>query len=107
MADYLTRPKQAKTSMLLFYNLICANLFVFWSVHFSLVFLVAALTIALASGQRSRSVQGREDVKHTFGRAYEVSVVDALRLYVGGDVVFKMVFWLLGFRVWVEVWVCV
>ena len=51
MADYLTRPKQAKTSMLLFYGLICATLFVFWSTRVSLVFLLSALTMALASGQ--------------------------------------------------------
>ena len=46
-------------------------------------------------------------MKRTFGRAYEVSIVDALGLYVGGGVVFTMVFSLLGFRIWVEVWVCV
>ena len=93
--------------MLLFYSLIGAYFFVFWSAHISLVFMFAALTMALAAGQRSRSAQGRYDVKHTFGRLYEVSVVDALGLYVGGDVVFTTVFKLLGFRIWVEVWVCV
>ena len=46
-------------------------------------------------------------MKCTFGRAYEVSVVDALGLYVGGDIVFTTVFRLLGFRIWVEVRVCV
>ena len=46
-------------------------------------------------------------MKHTFGRAFEVSVVDALGLHVGGGIVLTMVFRLLGFRIWVEVWVCV
>ena len=46
-------------------------------------------------------------MKRTFGRAFEVSVMDALGLYVGGDVVLTTVFRLLGFRIWVEVWVCV
>ena len=46
-------------------------------------------------------------MKRTFGRAFEVSVMDALGLYVGGDVVLTMVLRLLGFRIWVEVWVCV
>ena len=42
-------------------------------------------------------------MKRTFGRAFEVSVMDALGLYVGVTTVFR----LLGFRIWVEVWVCV
>ena len=46
-------------------------------------------------------------MKHTFGRALEVSVMDALGLYVGVDIVLMTVFRLLGFRIWVEVWVCV
>ena len=46
-------------------------------------------------------------MKRTFGRAVEVSVVDALGLHVEGDIVLTMVFRLLGFRIWVEVWVCV
>ena len=46
-------------------------------------------------------------MKRTFARAFEVSVVDALGLHVGGGIVLMMVFRLLGFRIWVEVWVCV
>ena len=46
-------------------------------------------------------------MKHNFGRAFEVSVVDALGLHVGGDIVLTTVFRLLGFRIWVEVWVYV
>ena len=46
-------------------------------------------------------------MKHNFGKAFEVSFVDALGLHVEGGVVLTMVFRLLGFRVWVEVWVCV
>ena len=46
-------------------------------------------------------------MKRTFGRAFEVSVVDALQLHVGGGIVLTMVFRLLGFRIWVEVLVCV
>ena len=45
-------------------------------------------------------------MKHTFGRAFEVSVVDALGLHVGDGIVLMMVFRLLLFRIWVEVWVC-
>ena len=41
-------------------------------------------------------------MKHTFGRAFEVSVVDALTLHVGGDVVLMIVFRLLGLRIWVK-----
>ena len=44
-------------------------------------------------------------MKRTFSRAFEVSVVDELGLYVGGGVVLATVFRLLGFRIWVEVWV--
>ena len=46
-------------------------------------------------------------MKRTFGRAYEVSVVDGFGLYVGVDIVFTTVFRLRGFRIWVEVWICV
>ena len=46
-------------------------------------------------------------MKCTFDRAFEVSVVDALGLHVGGNIVLMMVFRLLGFRIWVEVLVCV
>ena len=46
-------------------------------------------------------------MKRTFGRAFEVSIVEVLGLYVGGGIVLTMVFRLLGFRIWVEVWVCV
>ena len=42
-------------------------------------------------------------MKCTFGGAFKVSVVDALGLHVGGDIVLKMVFRLLGFRIWVYV----
>ena len=59
MADYLMRPKQAKIGMLLFYSLICIYFFVYWLACVSVVFLVAALTMALAVGQRSRSAHGR------------------------------------------------
>ena len=46
-------------------------------------------------------------MKRTFGRAVEINVVDELGLHVEGDVVLTTVFRLLGFRIWVEVWVCV
>ena len=59
MTDYLTMPKQAEISMLLFYSLICVYFFVFWSDCVVVVFLVTALTMALAAGQRSGSAKGR------------------------------------------------
>ena len=71
---------------------------------------VSALGLDYGISFRAREeerAQGRQDVKRTFGRAYEVSVVDGFGLYVGGDVVFTTVFRLRGFRIWVEVWVCV
>ena len=46
-------------------------------------------------------------MKHTFGRAFKVSVVDILELYVRGGIVLMMVFMLVGFRIWEEVWVCI
>ena len=42
-------------------------------------------------------------MKRTFIRAFEVSVVDMLGLYVGGGVVLMTVLRLRGFRIWVEV----
>ena len=46
-------------------------------------------------------------MKRIFGRAFKVGVVDTFGLHVGGGLVLTMVFILLGFRIWDEVWVCV